>query len=461
MSGMERNRQGTMPAERRLLIVEDDVGLRRQLAWAFKDYEVQFAGSRDEALALVDSTKPAVVTLDLGLPPDPDGATEGLATLERIMSVAPGTKVIVVTGNEDRAHALKAVGLGAYDFYQKPIDAEVLHLIVDRAHNLHQLEAENRRLQELQRASPLRGLVTASAPMLSVCGTVEKIAPTSASVFIMGESGTGKELIARALHEMSPRAPKRFVAINCAAIPENLLESELFGHEKGAFTGAHKQVIGKIELADEGTLFLDEIGDMPMALQAKLLRFLQERRIERIGGRDEIPVDVRIVCATHQKPDELIRAHRFREDLYYRLSEIVISIPPLRQRTGDTVLLAHHFLNQFAKENGRTLRGFTNEALAAINAYPWPGNVRELENRMKRAVIMAEGALLSPTDLDLPLSQGRAAPASLKDVRDRAEREALEQAMAQAEGNVTLAAKILGVSRPTLYGLMRYHGMRV
>ena len=448
-------------AKRKLLIVEDDPGLQRQLGWTFDEYEVFSAGDREAAIALLTAEQPAVVTLDLGLPPDPDGATEGLATLERIKLLAPHTKVIVVTGSDEREHALRAVELGAYDFYQKPIDAEVIKLIVGRAFNLHVLESENRRLAKLERQSPLRGLVTACQPMLEVCNTVEKVAPTTVSVFLLGESGTGKEVIARALHDLSPRAEKRFVAINCAAIPENLLESELFGHEKGAFTSAHRQVIGKIELADQGTLFLDEIGDMPLPLQAKLLRFLQERNFERIGGRKEIQVDVRVICATHQKPEELIKTNRFREDLYYRLSELVVDIPPLRQRPGDAVLLAHHFLNIMSQENKRPLRSFSTEALSALAAYNWPGNVRELENRVKRAVIMAEGQSISPADLDLRASSGTGAPMSLKEARERAEREVVEHALMQVEGNVTQAAKLLNVSRPTLYDLMRTHNIRI
>jgi two-component system NtrC family response regulator len=441
-------------------VVEDDLEIQRQLTWAFSDYDVSFAENRESALALFNSLKPPVVTVDLGLPPDPDGSAEGLATLEAIVTAAPATKVIVVTGNEDRANALRAVQLGAYDFYQKPIDADVLRLIVGRAHNLYELEAENRRLAQGSQEWPLRGVVTSSLSMLNVCRAIEKVAPTNASVFLLGESGTGKELAARALHEMGPRASKRFVAINCAAIPENLLESELFGHEKGAFTGAIKQVVGKLQVADKGTLFLDEIGDMPMSLQAKLLRFLQERKFERVGGRDEISVDVRVVCATHHKPDELISSARFREDLYYRLSEIVISIPPLRQRSGDPVLLAHHFLHAFAKESAAAVRGFSSEALGAIASYAWPGNVRELENRVKRAVIMASGPLIGPQDLDLPTTVASQAPFSLREIREQAEREAIERALAQVDGNISQAAKLLGISRPTLYGLMNEFGLR-
>ena len=445
----------------KLLIVDDDLGLQRQLAWTFEDYQVLSAVDRESALAKVKSSSPPLITLDLGLPPDPDGGSEGLATLEEIRRIAPHSKVIVMTGNEERAHALRAISLGAYDFYQKPIDAETIRLIVGRAHNLYLLEAENRRLRELAQHSPLRGLVTASPPMLSVCNVVERVAPTSVSVLLLGESGTGKEVIARALHDLSPRAGKRFVPINCAAIPETLLESELFGHEKGAFTGAHKQVIGKVETADHGTLFLDEIGDMPLSLQAKLLRFLQERVFERVGGRTEVSVDVRILCATHRKPDEMIKAGQFREDLYYRLSQLVIIIPPLRDRFGDTTLLAHHFLNIMNAEGGRNIRGFTSEALSALSNYQWPGNVRELENRVKRAVIMAEGTHVGLADLDLPAAESSSSlNMTLKDARERAEWEALQRALVQVGGNVTQAAKLLDVSRPTLYDLMRYHNMR-
>ena len=459
--GGTRDRDETADQKPKLLIVDDDLGLQRQLAWTFEDYQVLSAVDRESALAKVKSSFPPIITLDLGLPPDPDGGSEGLATLEEIRQIAPHSKVIVMTGNEERAHALRAVNLGAYDFYQKPIDADTIRLIVGRARNLYLLEAENRRLRDLEQRSPLRGLVTSSPPMLSVCSQVERVAPTSVTVLLLGESGTGKELIARALHELSPRGGNRFVAINCAAIPEALLESELFGHEKGSFTGAHKQVIGKIETADHGTLFLDEIGDMPTALQAKLLRFLQERVFERVGGRSEIAVDVRIICATHRKPQEMIKSGQFREDLYYRLSELVINIPPLRERFGDAALLAHHFLNIINGQSNRTIKGFTPDALTALATYQWPGNVRELENRVKRAAIMAEGTHVTLPDLDLPITEsGSVKNLTLKDARERAERDALQRALTQAGGNVTQAAKLLDVSRPTLYDLMRYHNLR-
>ncbi|MGB8276206.1 MAG: PEP-CTERM-box response regulator transcription factor [Alphaproteobacteria bacterium] len=442
----------------RLLIVEDDPGIQRQLRWTFETYAVLTASDREGALACVRSKRPPVVTLDLGLPPDPDGAAEGLATLSAILASAPETKVIVVTGNEDRENAVRAIGLGAYDFYQKPIDAEILALIVERAFRLHQLEDENRRLMASEASSPLHGIIAASSQMLKVCRMVEKVAGSDVGVLFLGESGTGKEILARALHDLSARRKGPFVAINCAAIPETLLESELFGYEKGAFTGAVKQTLGKVETAQGGTLFLDEIGDLPLSLQVKLLRFLQDKIIERIGGRRELPVDVRVVCATNQNLSELIGAGRFREDLYYRLTEIVVDIPPLRDRDGDAVLVAKYLLHKFSRAHGRNIRGFSDEAVAAIAHYPWPGNVRELENRIKRAVIMAEGRRLTPADLGFAAEETVAA-LTLKDVREDAERRAIRQAFSQVDGNISKAAKILGISRPTLYNLMREYGI--
>ncbi len=447
--------------QRKLLVVEDDMGLQRQLRWNFDSCEVLLAGDREEALEKVRAEEPPVVTLDLGLPPDPDGASEGLATLEGILSIDSSTKVIVVTGNEDRQNAVRSIGLGAYDFYLKPIDAEVLGLIVERAFKLHELEAENRRLARGDPNLPLRGIVTSSPDMIKICQVIEKVAPSDVSVLILGDSGTGKELLARALHELGPRVAKRFIAINCAAIPENLLESELFGYERGAFTGAVKQTRGKIELADGGTLFLDEIGDLPISLQVKLLRFLQERVLERIGGRQEIPVNVRVVCATHQNLPELIAAGTFREDLYYRISELVTKIPPLRDRQDDPILLARYFLSKFNRENNRTVRGLNGDALAAISEHDWPGNVRELENRMKRAIIMCEGNRITSADLDLEPAKDGPKPVNLKLARESAEHQALLRALSQVDGNISQAAKLLGVSRPTLYDLLRYHNIKV
>ena len=444
----------------KLLIIEDDPGLQKQLRWSFDNYEVLVAGDRETALAHVRRHEPAVVTMDLGLPPDPDGATEGLATLQQIMALAPDTKLIVLTGNQDHDNAVKAIGLGAYDFHQKPFDHVMLALVVQRAFYLHALQLKNRQLMQSQADSPVTGLISRDPGMLKVARSIEKVAPSSATVMLLGESGTGKEVLARALHEFSNRRDKRFIAINCAAIPENLLESELFGYEKGAFTGAAKQTLGKIELASGGTFFLDEVGDLPMALQAKLLRFLQERVIERVGGRVEIPVDVRIVCATHQKLKELALAGRFREDLYYRLSEIVVTIPPLRERIGDPALLAHYFKNKFSLKEGRTSLNFSPEALVQVEAYHWPGNVREMENCIKRAVIMADGPQISAEDLGLGATDAVEEPLNLRQVRDEAEHQAVVKAIARSNGNVAKAAELLGVSRPTLYDLMTRHNVR-
>ena len=444
----------------KLLIIEDDPGLQKQLRWSLDAYDVVVAGDREAALAQIRRHEPAVVTMDLGLPPDPDGSTEGLATLQQILALAPDTRVIVLTGNQDHNNAVKAIGMGAYDFHQKPVDPEVLNLVIQRAFFLHNLQQENRRMQQSQADSPLSGVISRDPGMLKVCRTVEKVAPTSASVMLLGESGTGKEVLARAVHALSPRSKERFMAINCAAIPENLLESELFGYEKGAFTGAAKQTKGKVELAHGGTFFLDEVGDLPMPLQAKLLRFLQERVIERIGGHEEIPVDVRIVCATHQKLKDLCAQGRFREDLYYRLSEIVVTIPPMRQREGDAALLAHHFKNKFCAQESRSSLHFAPDALAAIEGYAWPGNVREMENCIKRAVIMADGNTIVAEDLGLPDVDAEEAPLNLRQVRDEAEYKAIVRALARADGNIVKASEMLGVSRPTLYDLMGRHGIK-
>ena len=443
----------------KLLIIEDDVGLQKQLRWSLDAYDVAVAGDRESALALLRRHEPAVVTMDLGLPPDPDGATEGLATLQTILALAPDTKVIVLTGNQDHANAVKAIGMGAYDFHQKPCDQEVLNLVVRRAFYLHALQQENRRMMQSQADSPMAGVISRDPGMLKVCRSIEKVAPTSASVMLLGESGTGKEVLARALHQLSPRASNRFMAINCAAIPENLLESELFGYEMGAFTGAAKQTKGKVELAHGGTFFLDEVGDLPMALQAKLLRFLQERVVERIGGHEEIPVDVRVICATHRNLKELAQSGRFREDLYYRLSEIVVTIPPLRAREGDAALLAHHFKNKFCAQESRPTLHFAPEALAAIEAYNWPGNVRELENIIKRAVIMADGSAIQGEDLGLDV-EAEEQPINLRQIRDEAEYKALVKALARADGNIVKASEALGISRPTMYDLMARHAIK-
>jgi len=441
---------------RKLLVIEDDPGLQTQLRWCFENYEVIVAGDRKSALEALDVHRMPVVTLDLGLPPYAEGTSEGFAALEDILQREPHAKVIVVTGNNDREHATRSVAMGAYDFFYKPIDADMLELIVNRAYRVYELEEENRRLSEQHIKSPLEGVISGSDSMLQVCRTVEKVSPTDATVLILGESGTGKELLARSLHELSSRRKGRFVAINCAAIPENLLESEMFGHEKGAFTGAVKQIPGKIEVASGGTLFLDEIGDMPAPLQAKLLRFLQERVIERVGGRKEIPVDVRVLCATHKDLQDLIRNNQFREDLYYRLSEVTISIPSLKEREGDALLLARVFLERISKQQGKQGRRFSKDAMAAIENYSWPGNVRELENRVKRAVIMAEQKQITASDLELGGgSPDELATFNLRDIRDSSDRQAVVRALSHVGGNVSQAADLLGISRPTLYDLIR------
>ena len=445
----------------KLLIVEDDTGLQSQLKWSFEDFDVEVAEDRDSAIAQLRRLEPPVVTLDLGLPPDPGGVTEGFGLLEEMLALAPDTKVIVVTGHNDRTNAMRAIAMGAYDFYEKPIDPDLLGITIQRGARLYQIEQENRRLQSGHGESALEGLIASSPEMLKVCRTVEKLAPTDVSTLILGESGTGKEVLVKALHHLSDRSDKRLVAINCAAIPEALLESELFGYEKGAFTGAAKTTPGKIEVANGGILFLDEVGDLPMALQAKLLRFLQERVIERIGGRSEIAVDVRVICATHRDLPELIQAGQFREDLYYRINEATIKVPPLRERQGDDLLLARALLERFATQLKRPIKGFTPQAIEAIEAYGWPGNVRELENRVKRAVIMADGSQISLDDLELPSKEGGGdqEPFNLREVREQAESRAILRALARTDGNVSKTSELLGVTRPTLYNLMKKYGI--
>ncbi|NIB43149.1 PEP-CTERM-box response regulator transcription factor [Pseudomaricurvus alkylphenolicus] len=442
------------------MVVEDDPGLQSQLRWCFDNYEVTVCGNREDAIAQVRRFEPGVVLLDLGLPPDPGGVTEGMATLQQILALSPTSKIIVVTGDHDRNNAVKAIGLGAYDFYQKPVDPDILQLMVDRAYHVFELENENRQYQMLHKDMPLEGVIAASSAMLKVCRTIEKVAPSDITTLLLGASGTGKEVFARALHDLSPRAKQKMVAINCAAIPENLLESELFGYEKGAFTGAAKQTPGKIEYADGGTLFLDEIGDLPLELQAKLLRFLQERVIERVGGRKEIPVDVRIICATHQDLTTHIKEGRFREDLYYRISEITVNIPPLKDREGDALVLARRFLQRFAQEQSRPIKGFSADAIAAIETYSWPGNVRELESRIKRAVIMADSSQVTAEDLEIDPEQENAAPLNLKQIREEAERKAIQRALNHANDNISETAKQLGITRPTLYNMLEKYNLK-
>jgi two-component system, NtrC family, response regulator len=437
-----------------LLIVEDDPGLQKQLKWSFGQYEVVTADDAESALALVRRHSPAVVTMDLGLPPEPDTPFVGLQLLEQVMAVAPSTKVIVMTGQNDRSNALTAIAAGAYDFMAKPVEPDILKLIVERAFRMHALQEENKRLRASTPSSALHGILTRDQGMLTLCRSLEKISPTNATVMLNGESGTGKELFARALHNLSNRRDGPFVAINCAAIPDTLLESELFGYERGAFTGAQKQTKGKVEYASGGTLFLDEIGDIPSSLQAKLLRFLQERVIERLGGRQEIAVDVRVVCATHQNLHSLIQVGSFRQDLYYRLSEIVVPIPPLRARPGDAVLIANAILKRLALEDKKNPLSLSVDAAVAIDGYSWPGNVRELENVVKRAAIMCEGTQIKSADLALS-APSTTSVRTLRDVRDEAELMAVQHALGVTDGNIARAADLLGVSRPTLYDLMK------
>ena len=441
-----------------LLVVEDDIALQRQLRWAYEDYEVVAAENRAAAIDALRLHEPAVVTLDLGLPPDPDGTSEGFAVLAEILALKPDTKVIVASGHGARDSALQAIAQGAWDFYAKPIDIDALGLIVARAFHVHGIEAENRRLAA-RAPTGFGGLIYASPEMSRTVRTLERVAPADVSVMLLGASGTGKELLARGLHDSSPRSSGAFVAINCAAIPETLLESELFGHEKGAFTGAVRTVEGKIEQAHGGTLFLDEIGDVPLALQVKLLRFLQERVIERIGGRKGIAVDTRIVCATHQDIDAMVAAGGFREDLYYRLAEIVVRIPALGERSGDAGLLARHFVTRHAAALKSAVKGLAPDALAAIDAWGWPGNVRELENRIKRAVIMADGKMVTAVDLDLDDRVADAAPLNLRTAREVADRRAISHALTRSDGNIAGASRLLGISRPTLYDLLKSYNL--
>lgn len=443
--------------KRTLLIVEDDLGLQSQLRWHFEEYNVVVAVNRDEALTAVRREEPSVILQDLGLPPDDEGVEEGFATLQETLAIDPMIKVVVVTGHADYQNALRAVSMGAYDFYQKPVDTKVLDLIVQRAFQMSELEEQLRKSKE-QHDSPLKGIIASSPLMLKICRSIEKLAPTNVTTLLLGESGTGKEVFAKAIHDLSEQRDNNFVAINCAAVPETLMESELFGYEKGAFTGANKQSIGKIETAENGTLFLDEIGDMPLPLQAKLLRFLQERVIERVGGRKEIPVNVRVVCATNKNLEAMVKENTFREDLFYRISEIVVKIPPLRERQGDKILLARYMLEKYAEEHRNKVTGFTPAAASAIEAYDWPGNIRELENKIKRAVIMSERKSIDNEDLDL--SEELELSINLRVVRQNAEKNAINTALSLADGNMSACAKLLGITRPTLYDLIKKYELK-
>ena len=448
-----------MSAKPKLLIIEDDLGLCGQYRWAFPAFDLLFAHDRLQALAATQKERPPLAIMDLGLPPDPDGVSEGFATLDGMLRQSPETKVIIATSHGDRSHALRAIAAGAYDFCEKPIDIQVLSMIAERGLKLALLEAENRRLSAEGAASPIKRIITADEGMLKVCRDVEKLAGANVTVLVLGESGTGKEALARALHDLGPRAKQPFVAINCGAIPENLLESELFGYERGAFTGAVKSTPGRIETANKGTLFLDEIGDLPHQLQVKLLRFLQDQRVERIGGRAPIQVDVRVVSATNAMLQSNVDGGSFRSDLFYRLNSITLKVPPLRERAGDAVLLARYFLSMFNREFGRAVKGFSDDALSALSAHRWPGNVRELENRVKRAVVMSENRLIGAVDLELAAPDEDLSLYDLRAARARAERDVVGRALARSSGQLSAAARLLGISRPTLYGLMETHGM--
>jgi two-component system NtrC family response regulator len=459
-----------------ILIVDDDNGIRKQLKWGLEtDYKVLLAEDGRKALELFKQHEPKVVSLDLGLPPDADGASEGLRVLEEVLAAGKNTKVIVVSGNEDRSNALAAVGLGAYDFCQKPIELDTLKIILQRAFHLAELEAENRRLQESRAGgkASMEGLFGQCPQMEEIFSIIRKVGSIDVPILILGESGTGKELVARAIHENSLRKKGPFIPINCGAIPENLLEAELFGHEKGSFTGAQARVQGKVEFAHGGTLFLDEIGDMPLLLQVKLLRFLQEKVIQRVGGREDIEVDARIVAATNIDIEEAIKNGNFREDLYYRIGVVTAKLPTLRERGDDIAMLANLFMRRFAHEYKRRVKCFSVASLRVLNTYEWPGNIRELENRIKRAVVMSETQTIDPQDLgfaaknmsedqDKTLCYGvDVSGMKLKEARSVVEKGLLAEALEASQGNIMKAAEVLGVSRPTLYDLMKKHNFTV
>jgi len=443
----------------KLLIVDDDDEIRTQMKWALaKDYDIVLAEDRPSALEMFRSAKPSVVLLDLGLPPQSGNPEEGLATLSELIASDRLIKVVIITGQAEKEIALRAIGAGAYDLLIKPVEVEELKMLLKRCFHVAQLEREHWEMQQLLPGDAFEGMLGTSTLMRKVFDTVRKVATTDAPVLILGESGTGKEMGALAIHRKSSRRDGPFVAINCSAIPETLLESELFGHEKGAFTGAHVQRKGRIETASGGTLFLDEIGEIPLSVQVKLLRFLQEKRIERVGGRQEIEIDARVVAATNADLKTAIKDGTFREDLFYRLSVVQMLMPPLRDRETDIRLLAQFFLHRFASQVGKTGLGFDQEAVRAMNRYSWPGNVRELENRVKRAVIMADGKRLTVHDLELTSTSASSAT-TLKDAREAVEREMIQQALKKHAGKITPAALDLGISRPTLYELMEKLGI--
>ena len=458
MKSTESTESSRLPA---LLLVDDNVELREQMKWGLKSsYTIFEADHRAAAVEILQREKISLVTLDLGLPPDAEGVTEGLSALEQFLEVNPLVKVVVITGNQDRANAVKAIQLGAYDFMEKPVDLEVLKIVLQRAGYLVGLERENQKLLEQEQTRGFPEIIGSSPVMAKVFDTIRRVAGSDISVLIVGESGTGKELVARAIHRQSHRKDGPFIAINCGAIPETLLESELFGHEKGAFTGAHLQRRGRIESAEGGTLFLDEIGEISPALQVKLLRVLQERSIERVGGRVEIPVDTRVLAATNMDLQLAMKDGRFREDLYYRLNTVTITVPPLRERGADIVMLGKFLLQRYSEEAKKKIAGFTREALLSLEQYHWPGNIRELENRVRRAVTLTDNPKISPEDLDLAEPDESQEGLTLKEARDTVERRVIEQTLAKTGGNITKAATILGVSRPTLHDLISRHAIK-
>jgi two-component system NtrC family response regulator len=449
------------PSKRlKLLIVEDDEDVRSQMKWALvQDYEILTAGTRAEAMASIRGQQPRVVILDLGLPPHPASTEEGFATLSEAIAADPQIKVVIVTGRAEKEHAMKAIAQGAYDILYKPVQLDELGTILKRAYHVSGLERDHADLQRRMGEGAFEGMLGTSPKMQEVFATVRKVATTEVPVLITGESGTGKELVALAIHRLSTRKNGPFVVINCGAIPETLLESELFGHEKGSFTGAHVQRKGRIELADKGTLFLDEIGELSLPLQVKILRFLQEQTIERVGGREQLRVDARVIAATNRDLKLAMAEGKFREDLFFRLGVVSVALPSLKERNGDALLMANVFLMRYTKENKKKITGFSTQAAAAIEGYNWPGNVRELENRVKRAVIMAEGRKVSPTDLELEVPKGRFDGLSLREAREALEREIILRVLAKHNDNITRAADELGISRPTLYELMEKLGI--
>ena len=446
----------------KLLIVEDDEEIRTQMKWALaKEYEVLLAGDRESALELFRSGRPAVVLLDMGLPPHPGTPEEGLAALTELLAIDDAAKIVIVSGQGEKEVALKAIGAGAYDFLNKPVDVELLRILLKRCFHVALLEREYREMQQQRPTDDFEGMLGTSRRMLSVFDSVRKVATTDAPVLILGESGTGKERIARAIHQRSARKTGPFIAINSSAIPESLIESELFGHEKGSFTGAHSQRKGRIEASEGGTLFLDEIGEVPLPIQVKLLRFLQEGTIERVGGRQEIAVNTRVIAATNADLKKGMTEGTFREDLFYRLAVVQLLLPALRERDDDILVLAQSFMQQFATQNGKSSLAFSQEAIRALRRHPWPGNVRELQNRVRRAVIMGEGKRLSPADLELAdVAGGAASGSSLKDAREALERELITQSLRKHGGKITAAAIDLGISRPTFYELMDKLGIQ-